>query len=740
MTEEGKEDDFPSEHLRYLLAPLASLEDLASDELESPSSIKEKVDGSDSDNDNLNESLDNIDVCETVSAGSVFTAVPQTGYSSGFVTPEFDKQFESDVDSQGTLTPCEGVKSQTPSSIRTGSFSSLLKTQRSEQVEDRRKNLSADSILSAYDDQTSSEKSHKRKSSWTDIFRSRSRSQSRSPQGSPKSYRNNTACSTDEKSSKKKEKGGLFSLFRFGGRKSPRSKTPSPTLPYSPPSMVNKETMDTNIFVPESDFKKSEPEKILIIETLNDDKEIRKLKNENIKYNHEEIEIIEDSKDGSDGLEYQVNEKEIESKEETEKSEKELSLESKFIYSLQHEISERQRNGISEQENQDILTQVECISVIEDHASSESELDFEDVQKNHVKRRESEEDYEAETLLAQESLDDDDLPPSNFQIPVSSVKSSLPKLPTRQQRLEVSTIPVERPRSTTPISIAPLEAFIRSASSSPDPHVEKIHLSLPGEEFSFKLKSPKKVNLKNWVDFCEKGLQSPRIPKKPQVCEDLDDKDKITHNHFPDSALLKNDSWSNQKPENELMMETVLQEAQKITAAFESAWMTSETQIGNIMQRKFSDAAFSEIENIESFERASSDSSTNSSSIPLHLGGNNIVSGVKTDVGTKSSILCPCECHSCGCGCHYITVDLSERLRQTSPWTLENQSAPITDGSDIDFSVETCSCECHFESDVSTTLSERSLGRDSEEKELSGDSGHVQEQHLAIKEGSEFQF
>lgn len=130
-----------------------------------------------------------------------------------------------------------------------------------------------------------------------------------------------------------------------------------------------------------------------------------------------------------------------------------------------------------------------------------------------------EDDTEAATLLNQESVEYDEgssyetvefkrplPPPSNILLP-------------RDRRQELAKLaPVDRPRSTTPIGIAPLEAFIRRASLSPDPTAERIRLSLPGEQFlaSARAKSPRKSNPQIWLDFCEKGLQSPKTNSRKE--------------------------------------------------------------------------------------------------------------------------------------------------------------------------------------------------------------------------------
>lgn len=90
--------------------------------------------------------------------------------------------------------------------------------------------------------------------------------------------------------------------------------------------------------------------------------------------------------------------------------------------------------------------------------SSEGEENV--VEDLHSLKDELHVDHEAQNLLSQESLEYDDV--IEVQMLVPMVTKSEPITPTRRQRLEVVTIPVERPRSATPMSVAPLEAFIAS--------------------------------------------------------------------------------------------------------------------------------------------------------------------------------------------------------------------------------------------------------------------------------------
>ncbi|XP_074594698.1 uncharacterized protein LOC141850066 [Brevipalpus obovatus] len=125
---------------------------------------------------------------------------------------------------------------------------------------------------------------------------------------------------------------------------------------------------------------------------------------------------------------------------------------------------------------------------------------------------------EKETLLTQDHTDTEDCsaaeslstqPPTNLT--VENFNSQL-KISSKKDRLDVSLAPLERPRSTTPINVASMEAFINSAPTNIDPNFERLRVSLPGDQFSGqqRSKSPRRSNPQIWSKFCEKGLQSPK--------------------------------------------------------------------------------------------------------------------------------------------------------------------------------------------------------------------------------------
>lgn len=141
------------------------------------------------------------------------------------------------------------------------------------------------------------------------------------------------------------------------------------------------------------------------------------------------------------------------------------------------------------------------------------------LRKSEIASEAHDDDTEAVNLLTQQdSCDYDEDPSENdslchevvSQQVIAEKRPSL--LASRKDRQEVAWAALDRPRSTTPISIAPLEEFIRRSSLSPDPNAERIKLTLPGEQFN--KRSPRKSNPQIWLDFCEKGLQSPRSSRR----------------------------------------------------------------------------------------------------------------------------------------------------------------------------------------------------------------------------------
>ncbi|XP_050406707.2 uncharacterized protein LOC126822029 isoform X2 [Patella vulgata] len=80
----------------------------------------------------------------------------------------------------------------------------------------------------------------------------------------------------------------------------------------------------------------------------------------------------------------------------------------------------------------------------------------------------------------------------------------------RLQRLQVTTSPIARPRSTTPINVVTLEEYILSSpefspTTGESKGVEKLKIVLPADEFTPKLKSPRRSR-KDSEDICTEEL------------------------------------------------------------------------------------------------------------------------------------------------------------------------------------------------------------------------------------------
>jgi hypothetical protein len=134
------------------------------------------------------------------------------------------------------------------------------------------------------------------------------------------------------------------------------------------------------------------------------------------------------------------------------------------------------------------------------------------------------EDHESTGLVLQESFDDE-LPYIPTTLPEERA-SGIKIIPTKERtQSELITIPVERPRSTTPINPTSLDNFCeRKQSDASDSSLvrgEKLRISLPrhkAEQTKEKVQqktitrriSNKSLNLSNksWTEFAEQGLQN----------------------------------------------------------------------------------------------------------------------------------------------------------------------------------------------------------------------------------------
>ncbi|XP_033175616.1 uncharacterized protein LOC100748761 isoform X3 [Bombus impatiens] len=136
-----------------------------------------------------------------------------------------------------------------------------------------------------------------------------------------------------------------------------------------------------------------------------------------------------------------------------------------------------------------------------DHNSSESERDSEiEFVRNKVEKLAEELPDERKGLFYEESFEED-LPYVPTTLPLEK-SVAVPILPVKQRLQEVRTIPIERPRSTTPINPTLLDEFVMQTSLD-ERRVEKMKISLPRED-SFKLKSPRKHAANTFMEFAGK--------------------------------------------------------------------------------------------------------------------------------------------------------------------------------------------------------------------------------------------
>ncbi|KAG7207707.1 hypothetical protein KM043_009325 [Ampulex compressa] len=133
-----------------------------------------------------------------------------------------------------------------------------------------------------------------------------------------------------------------------------------------------------------------------------------------------------------------------------------------------------------------------------DHNSSESERDSEiEFIRNKIEKLAEELPDERKGLFYEESFEED-LPYVPTTLPLEK-SMAVPILPVKQRLQEVRTIPIERPRSTTPINPTLLDEFVMQTSLD-ERRVERMKISLPRED-SFKLKSPRRHAANTFSEF-----------------------------------------------------------------------------------------------------------------------------------------------------------------------------------------------------------------------------------------------
>lgn len=95
--------------------------------------------------------------------------------------------------------------------------------------------------------------------------------------------------------------------------------------------------------------------------------------------------------------------------------------------------------------------------------------------------------------------------PADFNSPEIIASSSKRKAYERRlQRLQVKTTPINRPRSTTPLSVVTLDEYTNLSSPEISPNLEKLKIVLPADQFGRPIKSPR--SKENAFDFNEDRL------------------------------------------------------------------------------------------------------------------------------------------------------------------------------------------------------------------------------------------
>lgn len=500
---DARRANFASQQVRAGPAPLASFEDLPSDELESPEDFTQLPL-------HTSSALDD----ESSNQDQQFT--PDSLTISSQSTP----RIECDFDSHFTLTPGD-YEGQSTTEMRTTSLSSLSKEATPPLTANQKKG-SAQS-LGNFDSDSVKEDANTRKSSWANIFRGINQNSAKPSataatvgdsveEKQPKKKKNRDLNRKEE--SKSKEKGTFLSFLKKKNKKVSSSLSPGELIAPSEISSISESIQNL-------------PEEVVLPKVTNGT--VSKGKENELPNN---IELCPTVSEAQNDL-GKVN---------TERNDKipdERKINRKII-NISEKSVEKEYNILSRQEEYkglDKISKTENIQAIVDEVereSSESERTVE--AKEETVDEEKETDFEAENLISQDmsELDEDSL------IEIRPLATGAPKqtlIPSRQQRLEVTTKPIDRPRSTTPINVANLEAFIKSVSPTVGSKIEKIKLSLPGEQFVGRVKSPKKSSTRSWTDFCESGLHSPRMHKRTDS-EELADP-------FNDGANFSSESDSN---------------------------------------------------------------------------------------------------------------------------------------------------------------------------------------------------
>lgn len=499
-----KKGSYPSKQPRKGPIPLASFEDLPSDDQVSP-------DDDDGFDPRFSPDAGTIDKVLEMDSGDLLqkrvapTSPSRTLTPTCTSPPNLSDKRGSDASSRTLGPSCEATPrgSLTPDTARS----------------DSQKQGSHNSLQAA---EGQSPKETKRKGSWTDIFFS-GRSRSRSPSG-----RKSPATPTSEESSKKK-RNSILKILGFGKERK-TSKGENVLSPETTPGIEVIETprvsvTDTSEELPREELimppsanepQHSEQDILGIIEAASR----AQVSGEALEDTEPPYDNPSSSVEGEwEGIlipEIPNIRKKLRHRDSTIDDD---------VQSLPEVLPSVSRSRSKEidlmclgDNRETVVVQIEHHEEKDNSSEAESVLEETKLKAKHIEKQGSvsEDDVEAQTLLTQESVDYDESSVSeNLLQPENVVKVEQVKSP-RREKLDVSTVPIERPRSATPINVAPLEAYITTATT-PESLQEKIKLTLPGEQFaaSARAKSPRKSNPSIWLDFCEKGLQqSPRFTRK----------------------------------------------------------------------------------------------------------------------------------------------------------------------------------------------------------------------------------
>ncbi|KAI1295529.1 hypothetical protein HDE_05559 [Halotydeus destructor] len=372
-----------------------------------------------------------------------------------------------------------------------------------------------------------------RKGSWADIFfRGRSRSRSKSP-GSIDGQSGKSSCPEQEPARRERKRSSIFSLF--SSKKDKTSKSDDIMSPELLSSPTPRETSTPRVSITDTDAV-GNVELVLVSETQGPDSleetvstaniplQIAEANNSNIEFN--EVLLRRSLKRRDD-----TTDDEVQSLPEVLPSVKNRSLSTK--------------DATSDDANEATLAESDL-----QRTDSDSDAADESTLRETVTC--AEDDTEAANLLTQDSVDcDESLYNGTGQREALERSAKISQLLNRKERQDVVLASLDRPRSITPASVAPLEEFLRKSSTSPDPSAERIKLSLPGEQFtsSGRSKSPRKSNPQIWLDFCEKGLQtSPRSSRRNKHKNKHKDESNLPFGHQEPSvvpvAISPNDAFT----------------------------------------------------------------------------------------------------------------------------------------------------------------------------------------------------